>query len=120
MGIKQLNLQQNIPDFELSEKYSGDVWDVTSWDYYKNAVRQEKTAWNMRSSVTNKKLDFTQCENAIIREELKYCFYRLIEINAVCLTTFAEKYDHLKHIINYLNSADYTSCLLYTSPSPRD
>lgn len=117
MGIKQLNLQQNIPDFELPEKYSGDVWDVTSWDYYKNAVRQEKTAWNMRSSVTDKKLDFTQCENTIIREELKYCFYRLIEINSVCLTTFAEKYDHLKHITNYLNGTDYTSISKITDTS---
>ena len=109
MGMKQLNLQQNIPDFELPEKYSGDVWNVMEWDYFNNADRRHKTLWRARSSITNRKFNLSSCNNVAVREELKYCFYYLIEIKGNTLGTFAEKYDYLKHIINYLNNTDYTS-----------
>ena len=75
MGMKQLNLQQNIPDFELPEKYSGDVWNVMEWDYFNNADRRHKTLWRARSSITNRKFNLSSCNNVAVREELKYCFY---------------------------------------------
>lgn len=28
MAVQQLKTQQNIPDFNLPEKYSSDLWDV--------------------------------------------------------------------------------------------
>ena len=32
MAVQQLKTQQNIPDFNLPEKYSSDLWDVLSWE----------------------------------------------------------------------------------------
>lgn len=109
MGIKQLNLQKNVPDFELPTKYSGDIWDVMEWDCYKDQPRDKRSLWRIRSSITSNKFDVTCCKNLVLREELKYCFYYLFEIKKNNIGTIAEKYDYLKHIINYLNNKEYSS-----------
>lgn len=114
MDSKVLQLQQ-IPDFQLPDKYKSDIWEVQNWDAYINGDRRYKSAWNIRSSVTDYKFDFTLCNNPILREELKYCIYVLVEIKKITLVTFAEKYDYFKHIAKYLNSTSYMSITEITS-----
>ena len=90
MAIQQLKIQQNIPNFNLPEKYSSDLWDVLSWEENISIKRDYKCKWKARSSITDYKLDFTLVKNIILREELKYVFYYFYEIKGMTLTTFSE------------------------------
>lgn len=92
MAVQQIKIQQNLPDFNLPEKYSGDLWDILSWEENNNIHRNHKNTWKARSSITNYKLDFTLVKDIILREELKYVFYFFYEIKGMTLTVV----DYLK------------------------
>ena len=117
MAVQQLKTQQNIPDFNLPEKYSSDLWDVLSWEENISIKRDYKCKWKARSSITDYKLDFTLVKNIILREELKYVFYYFYEIKGMTLTTFSEYYDRLKLLAKYVNTLNISSLLDITDIS---
>lgn len=97
------SIKQQIPNFNLPEKYQSDIWDIKTWDIYTNATKNSQIMWNSRSSVTEHKFKFTLCENIFIREELKYFMYYIIEYKKVTTATLAEYYDRYKLISEYIN-----------------
>ena len=109
MGIEKLNELQQIPVFEMPDKYKNDTWHITEWEYYKTSLPEYQILWKKRSNITNNTLAFSLCENPCLREELKYCFYYFIEHKENKLHTISEKYDHLKHVMRFLNLNSYNS-----------
>lgn len=108
MGVKQLQ-ELLIPSFDLPDNYILDKWNIKEWDYYKNSPKAHQDKWDIRSSVTSGKLDFTLCENPVLREELKYYMYAFIDIKKITLGTFAEKYDLLKQVMKFLNQSNFNT-----------
>lgn len=106
-----LTKQIELPKFNLPEPYDKDVWDITEWDYYKNALYEYKSRWKARSNVMGNKMDFTLCNNPIIREESKYFCYLLITNKKVTLGTFAEYADRFKLLFTYVNDTSYDTVL---------
>lgn len=96
-------------DFELPKEFQSDIWDIPNMDIYLNATPKQRHVWYKRSTVTKNQLDFTLCENAYIREELKYCMYQKYQILSVA--TLGTAYDYLKHIFKFYNSNNYNSIL---------
>lgn len=107
MGILKLN-NYELPDFGLSSPFNSDIWNVQSWDFYKNAPEEHQRYWKLRSGKTNYNLDFSVCNKPIIKEELKYCMYKVFQTN-INLRTFAEKYDYIKHYFTFFNARNYES-----------
>lgn len=103
--------QKQIPDFHLPEQFQADVWEIMEWNKYKNSDRNAKSAWRVRSNITENKLDFSGIENEVIREELKYFMYYLYDQKNVTLTTFAEYYDRIKLLREYVNTLSISSIL---------
>lgn len=102
--MPQYQLQPQLPDFNLPEKYLLDKWDIKNWDYYINSQESYRSAWRVRSGKTNHQFDFTLCKNIYIREELKYFMYYLIEYKQIKLPAFAEYYDRFKILSEYVNT----------------
>lgn len=117
MAIQQLKIQQNIPNFNLPEKYSSDLWDVLTWEENQNICKNYRNAWKARSSVTDYKLDFTLVKDVSLREEFKYVLYYFYEEKKIVLQTFAEYYDRFKVLAEYVNSIKFTSLLDITDLS---
>lgn len=103
--------QKQIPDFHLPEQFQADVWEIMEWNKYKNSNRSAKAAWRVRSNITENKLDLSGIENEVIREELKYFMYYLYDQKNVTLTTFAEYYDRIKLLREYVNTLSISSIL---------
>lgn len=106
-----LTKQIELPKFNLPEPYNNDVWDITEWDYYKNASYRYKTCWKARSNVMGNKMDFSLCNSPVIREETKYFCYLLITDKKVTLSTFAEYADRFKLLFSYVNDKSYSTVL---------
>lgn len=108
---KAIKQQVSVYDFGLQPPYSSDIWDVMTWDLYKNSEQKQKDAWNARSNVMKRTFDFTLCDSPELREEAKYfCFYLLI-VKKVSLRTFAEYTDRFKWLFKFANSKNITSIL---------
>lgn len=110
-------IKQQIPNFNLPEKYQLDIWDVNLWDIYTGTTKCVQNKWNTRSSISNYKFDFTFCSNKYIREELKYFMFYLLEYKKISVGTFAEYYDRFKLLSEYINAymLDCTSLLDLTN-----
>ena len=103
--------QKQIPDFHLPEQFQADIWEIMEWDKYKNSDRGAKSVWRARSNITENKLDFSGIENEVIREELKYFMYYLYDKKDVHLVTFAEYYDRIKLLREYVNTLSISSII---------
>lgn len=103
--------KQQIPDFELPEQFQFDKWPIMEWDKYKNSDRSGKAAWRVRSNITDNQLDFSDIAHPILKEELKYFMYYLYEIKDVTIVTFAEYYDRIKVLKQYINTLSINSLL---------
>ena len=99
-----------VPKFDLPQQYSNDIWDIPSWDIYTNADEKSQLYWRQRSGITDYKIDFSTCVNIVVREELKYGMYHIIK-DKTNLRTIGEKYDFLKHVINFFNAYEYESII---------
>lgn len=106
-----LTKQIELPKFNLPEPYCDDVWDIMEWDYYKTASQGYKPCWIARSNVMNNKMDFSLCNNPVIREESKYFCYLLISNKKVSLGTFAEYADRFKLLFAYVNERSFDTVL---------
>ena len=71
MSALQLTNKQQLPNFNLPEKYQSDSWEIKSWEIYTQALKNPQKVWRARSSISDHKFDFTLCKNLHIREELK-------------------------------------------------
>lgn len=111
--MKTTTLLQQIEsvNFNLSAPYDSDVWDICEWDLYKNANEDNQKAWDARTSIMQKKMDFSLCQNQVIREECKYFAYFLLNVNKVSLRTFAEYADRFKLLFTFINDRHYISVL---------
>lgn len=107
MPALQLNVQQlpQIPDFKLPEPYCHDIWQVTTWDYYKSAPDTQQDYWNRCGHTENPVIDFTICLNPSIKEEIKYFLYTCIEINKIILINFSTYESRLRHLIALVNES---------------
>lgn len=104
MTALQLTNKQQLPNFNLPEKYQSDSWEIKSWEIYTQALKNPQKVWRARSSISDHKFDFTLCKNLHIREELKYFMFHLIEYKKVSVGTFAEYYDRYKLLSEYINT----------------
>lgn len=104
MPALQLTNKQQLPNFNLPEKYQSDSWEIKSWEIYTQALEYPQQMWRARSSISDHKFDFALCKNLCIREELKYFMFHLIEYKKVSVGTFAEYYDRYKLLSEYINT----------------
>lgn len=111
MKMTALLQQTNSADFKLSSPYNNNVWDICEWDIYKNANEDNQKAWNARANIMGRKMDFSLCQNQVIREESKYFAYYLLTDKKVSLRTFAEYADRFKLFFSFINDRHYASVL---------
>lgn len=111
MDNLQLQFQKYDNIFNLPKRYREDVWDICEWDYYKNADSDYQSAWRVRSNVMNHAVDFTLCSALLVREELKFFFYSLIEEKKIVLVSFSEYMDKYKLLYKYVNENHIQSIL---------
>lgn len=110
--MEQILIKQcELPQFNLTEPYGNDIWDVMEWDYYKDASEYCQKAWNARSNVMERKMDFTLCQNLIIREEAKYYCYLLVAVKNISLGVFADYADKFKLLFSFVNTGNYKTVL---------
>lgn len=111
MKTNLLQKQVSLPTFGLEAPYSDDTWNICEWDLYKNADEDNRKAWIARSNVMNNVMDFTLCSNEVIREEIKYFSYYLLNVKKVSLRTFAEYADRYKLFFHFIDGKEYSSVL---------
>ena len=99
-NAKQINIKHY--NFNLPKEYQTDIWDVTNLEIYKKASKKNKRLWDQHAIKTKSMLDFTPCDNIIVREELKYCVYFVIN-KGTTLWTLIEKSRQLRHFMNFAN-----------------
>lgn len=116
MGEKKL-LQLELPEFDMPDIFKEDIWKIKEWDYYKNAAKKHRIAWDKRSAITNGNLDFTLCENEFIREELKYVMYKRYMGN-INPGSLGDCYDRLKIVCRFINDNTYNSFSEITNIAP--
>lgn len=97
MIIKQKQI--DIVDFNLSDSYKYDIWDITNFNIYTNS--DDKTQQKCLNKY--KQLNFTLCENKYIKEEFKYFFYYLFDIKKIKLSTLEKYYYTFLTITKYIN-----------------
>ena len=103
MAIRKLQLKPQVYNFQIPEPYSSDYWDFENFDYYKNSSEENKKLWLVRGHTNKNYIDFSECKNEYIREEIKFYIYNLIEINKVNLYTLATYWNKFTSIINFTN-----------------
>lgn len=106
-----LTKHQQLPEFNLPKPYSNDVWNICEWDIFKNSDENLQKIWIARSNIMDNTMDFTLCKNEVIREELKYFSYYVLEHKKINIRTFAEYADKYKHLFNYVNNKTFASVL---------
>lgn len=110
--MKTALLKHNeVTDFGLAHPYNGDIWNVREWDIYKDAIKDYKKARNACSKAMGKNMDFSICENRVIREEAKYFASCLLTAKKISLLTFAEYADRFKLLFAFVNNRQYRSVL---------
>ena len=102
MAVKKLQLIQELPEFDMPDKYKADIWKVTSWEIYTNATEKCQQVWDRRSAISDGNFDFTKCENLYIREELKYIVSLSFE-KGLKISSISEIYDRMKIIFGFVN-----------------
>ncbi len=115
MPINQL--KSDLPEFDIPEQYKADTWAIKEWAIYTQATEKQQHVWDIRSSATDGKLDFTLCNNLYIREELKYVMYSILE-TGINVSTLGNNYDYLKNLCKYINDTKkYNSLVNFTQSS---
>ena len=103
-AIRKLEQLPPLPNFNLPSPYDADYWDFKNWDYYKNSSEKYKKEWNLRGNTYKDGIDFTDCQNKWIREEIKFFLFTSITVNNNNLYTFSNHYDKLKPLIRFINT----------------
>lgn len=111
MTVLKIKRIEALPIFDMPDIYKADKWDVMEWDKYKNSTPSNQKSWKARSNISDNKLNFTIIENLNIREEMKYVMYFLYEVKNVSITTFAEYYDRMKALAEYIKTLNVSSVL---------
>lgn len=103
MAVRKLQLKPQIYDFQIPEPYTSDYWDFENFDYYKNSSEKHKKLWLVRGHTNKNYVDFNECKNEYIREEIKFYIYNLIEIKKINLYTLSSYWNKITSIIDFVN-----------------
>lgn len=103
MAVRKLQLKPQVYDFQIPEPYASDYWDFENFDYYKNSSEKHKKLWLVRGHTNKNYVDFNECKNEYIREEIKFYIYNLIEIKKINLYTLSSYWNKITSIIDFVN-----------------
>lgn len=95
---QQMTVQ--IQPFDLEPYYENDLWDLTQHPQFEELTANQKALIKNRNHV----VDFTTCENLIIKNELKYYCQNFIEVERKKLSYFATLVGGICVIIRFLNT----------------
>lgn len=105
MAVLKLNLEKKpyVPPIRLPERYQPDKWYIKEWELYKTATESWKTYWKRYGHADTECVDFSLCENLVLKNELKYFLSSCVEEKKVNLHTFTGHEGRMRHIINFAN-----------------
>lgn len=95
-----VNQTKNNKNFLLSDFYKQDKWDLKKHPFFRNLTQHQQ--FIMKDA--KRYLDFSICQNSLIKNEIKYFCQNLLEVRKFKLSYFASSVaSRIVNLINFTN-----------------